>query len=150
MFPHAYRSRSASCIVGIVAAFVWFGAAPAFAQSTVEDLYAVTSSKRLLRVDTATGAGTLVAILDVVGSPYGLSAVKYGHGEGGELWVVTTSNLLHRIHPESGKVLTTNVLSAPDATGGGLAFGPFFPGDTFLAQSLNSTGTLVVAERYTG
>ncbi len=150
MSRQTYRGRFVRPVFWGAATFVWFSASLAFAQSTVEDLYAVTSSKRFLRVDTVTGTGTLIAILDVVGSPYGLAALKYGHGEGGQLWVVTTSNRLHRIDPETGTLLTTNVLSAPDASGGDLALGNIFSSSAFLAQTLNSTGSLVLANRYSG
>jgi hypothetical protein len=139
--------RVVSCLAASV---TLFGACAAFAQSTVEDLYAITADKKLLRVDVETGAGTLVATLSVEGTLYGLASMKLGHGESAELWMVTTSNRLYRVDPYSGKLLMTNLISLPAASGGGLAWRHFFSGDIFIAQTLNSTGTLIRMDLFAG
>ena len=132
--------RSSWCIAWIAAAL---SALPAFAQNTVEDLYAITADKKLLRIDLDTGAGALVATLNVQGSPYGMASMKLSHGESALLWIITTSNHLYRVDPYSGKLLMTNALSLPAATGGGFAAPAFFSPDFSIAQTLNSTGSLI-------
>jgi hypothetical protein len=120
-----------------------FGVCAAVAQSTVEDLYAITADKKLLRVNLDNGAGTLVATLNVEGNPYGLASLKYGHGESAQLWVVTTSNRLYRVEHDTGRLLATNSLFLPAASGGGLAWSPILYPGTYIAQTLNSTGILM-------
>src|SRR3954468_9126086 len=101
MIPRVYQTRSLSCLAWVIVA--WFGIMTAFSQSTVEDLYAVTTDKKLLRVDTSSGAGTLVTTLGVVGNPFGLCGRKGGHGEGQQMWLITTANLLYQLDPWTGK-----------------------------------------------
>jgi hypothetical protein len=148
MFSVLHWLRSLVCAVALVV--VGLSAGPVGAQSTVQDLYAITSDKKLLRLDLDTGAGTLVATLNVVGSPYGLASLKLPHGESAGLWTVTTSNLLYRVDPYSGRVLVTNVLAGPTTGSGGLAWRHFLSDRAFIAQTLNSTGTLIRLDYSTG
>src|SRR4051812_8769765 len=89
----------------LVASVALLSAWAALGQSTVEDLYAITTDKSLLHIDLGTGAGTFVATLNVEGNPYGLASMKMAHGESAELWTVTTSNRLYRVDPYTGKLL---------------------------------------------
>jgi hypothetical protein len=88
MIPKARWFQSWRCIAWIAAVLT---GACAFAQNTVEDLYAVTADKKLLRLDIDTGQGALVATLNVQGSPYGMASMKQSHGESALLWIIRVS-----------------------------------------------------------
>jgi hypothetical protein len=109
---------------------------------TVEDLFGVTSDKKLLRIDTVSGQGNLVGSLLLTGTPVGLASMKGGHGESASLWVLTTANFLHRIDPETGRLLTTNSFPALGSAEGGFASAVFTDG-FYAAQTISGTGLLL-------
>src|SRR5436190_1140361 len=105
------NARSLRIVFCIAASVALLHSSLVSAQSTVEDMYAITADKKLLRLDLNTAAGTLVATLDVVGSPFGLASIRETHGVGASLWLITTSNRLYQVDPYTGKLLRTNILS---------------------------------------
>ena len=145
------NARSLRIVFCIAASVALLHSSLVSAQSTVEDMYAITADKKLLRLDLNTAAGTLVATLDVVGSPFGLASIRETHGVGASLWLITTSNRLYQVDPYTGKLLRTNILSLPASSGGGLAWSSsYFDFGVYVAQTLNGSGTLARMDYYTG
>ncbi len=120
---------------GVLALFA--GSEPMQAQGTANDqvLFGITFLKNeLIRIDTATGAGTLVGNIGTTESGYGLTT-----SNGGLYTFNPNSNTIDQLSTVDGRVLNSTDIGVSGLAGeGDVVIGP--DGTGFLASAFDSTG----------
>jgi hypothetical protein len=98
-------------------------------------LYAITFDEELLSVNPATGAGTLIGMLDTAMNGLGLSS------RGTEIYTFDqNADRLRRLDPATGHTLTTIDIGIATMGEGSIAFRD--DGIGFMTRSMSSTGIL--------